>query len=199
MEYVIVGLGNPGEEYENTRHNVGRMVAELLHDKISASDWRDDKKSRAKISQGVLFGNDVKIILPDNYMNNSGGSVSRFVKSKKQAERMIVVHDDIDLPVGSLKVVFNRGAGGHRGVESVEHVLKTRAFIRVRVGVVPKTLSGKLRKPKGKEKVHNFILKNLSKKDREEIDNAVKKAVSAIESIVGNGYLKAMNEHNIKK
>ncbi len=197
MEYIVVGLGNPGEEYELTRHNVGRMVVELLHKRIGASDWRDDKKLRAKISQGSVEKNkNVKLVLPDNYMNRSGGSVAPLVKSKKQAERLIVVQDDIDLGVGALKIVFNRGSGGHRGVDSVICSLKTKSFVRVRVGVLPLTPTGKLKKPKGKDKVYGFILRKLSKKDLELIKKSVEYASDAVEFIIKNGYIKAMCEYN---
>lgn len=197
MEYIVVGLGNPGEEYEQTRHNVGRMVAELLHERVGASDWRDDKKLRAKVSQGSVEKNkNIKLVLPDNYMNRSGGSVAPLVKNKKQAERLIVVQDDIDLGVGTLKIVFNRGSGGHRGVDSIIRSLKTKAFIRVRVGVLPLTPTGKLKKPKGEDKVYNFILRKLPKKDLELIKKSVKYATDAVEEIIKNGHVKAMCEYN---
>ncbi len=197
MKYVVVGLGNPGEEYKNTRHNIGRMVVELLAERLNASGWRDDKKLRAKISQYVTSnGDEVKLVLPDNYMNQSGGSVAPIIKNKKQAERLIVVHDDIDIGVGSLRIVFNRGSGGHRGVESIEKAIKTKSFIRVRIGVVPVSPTGKIRKPKGEDKVYNFILRNLSKKDKEVIDEIVKRSADAVESVLLEGKIKAMCEYN---
>ncbi len=198
MKFTIVGLGNPGEEYKNTRHNIGRMVVELLRERFGVSDWRSDKKSRAKVSKGFITDKDVNFILPDNFMNNSGGSVSAFIKNKKQAERLVVIHDDIDLPLGFVKVVYNRGAGGHRGVESIERSLKTRGFIRVRVGVLPVTPAGKIRKPKGDKKVHDFILKKISKKDSIEIQKSVKKAADAVESVLADGLLSAMCKFNVK-
>jgi PTH1 family peptidyl-tRNA hydrolase len=196
MEYIIVGLGNPGEEYARTRHNVGRMVLESLAKRWDLSDWRDDKKLRAKMSQGKVGDQKVICILPDNYMNRSGGSVEPLVTNKKQAEHLIVVHDDIDLGLGTIRIVFNRGSGGHRGVESIEKALKTRAYFRVRVGVVPTTPSGKLKKPIGEEKVYDFILKKLSKKDGEVLDAIVKKVSDAVETFVMHGHEHAMRVHN---
>lgn len=197
MEYTIVGLGNPGSEYEETRHNIGRMVVESLAQRWSTSDWRDDKKLRAKISQGAL-SKEVKVllVLPDNYMNRSGGSVAPLVTNKKQAERLVVVHDDIDIGLGTLRVVFNRGSGGHRGVESIEKALKSRAYIRVRVGVVPTSPTGKLKKPKGENIVYDFILKKLSKKEKEMVDEVVKRAVEAVETVVTKGQEEAMRVYN---
>lgn len=109
MEYIIAGLGNPGEEYQNTRHNVGRMVVRKRYS-INASDWRDDKKLRARMSQGIVGEEKVTLVLPDNYMNRSGGSLAPLVTTKKQAEHLIVIHDDIDLPLGTIRIVFDRGS-----------------------------------------------------------------------------------------
>jgi PTH1 family peptidyl-tRNA hydrolase len=197
MEYVIVGLGNPGSEYEATRHNVGRMTVLALQEKWCTSDWRDDKKLHAKISQGVTSkGTKVRLVLPDNYMNRSGGSVVPLIKNKKQIERLIVVHDDIDLGVGTIRIVQNRGAGGHNGVRSIERALKSKAYIRVRLGVIPTTPTGKLKKPKGEKQVHDLILKPLTKKQKEEIDTIVARAVLATVSVVEDGVMQAMCAHN---
>jgi PTH1 family peptidyl-tRNA hydrolase len=197
MKHIVVGLGNPGEEYENTRHNVGRMVVMRVAEQIDSSDWRIDKKLHALRSQGVTeHGDTVELVLPDNYMNRSGGSVAPLVKNAKQAERLVVVHDDIDLPLGSIRVVFNRGAGGHNGVLSIERALKTRAYVRVRVGVIPTTPSGKLRKPAAGQKIHDFILKQLSKKDREAVDTMVGRTATAVLKIIHEGRAAAMQEFN---
>lgn len=196
MEYIIVGLGNPGEEYTATRHNVGRMVVEYLKDQWGTSDWRDDKKLRARISQGAVGESTVKLVLPDNYMNRSGASVGPLIKNTKQAERLIVVHDDIDLGTGTLRLTFNRGAGGHKGVLSIERALRSKAFVRLRVGVVPTTPSGKLKKPKGEEKIHDLILKQLTKKEREGFTDVILRGASAIEAVIVEGKEKAMCEYN---
>ena len=196
MEYVIVGLGNPGEEFENTRHNIGRQTVESLAEKWGTSDWRDDKKLRAKISKGMCGKHKVTLVLPDNYMNRSGASVAPFVKNKKQAERLIVVHDDIDIGLGLMKIVFNRGDGGHNGVLSIQRSIKTKEYTRVRVGVIPMSPKGKLRKPKGEKKVYDFILKKLAKKDLPEVEKAVKRAMGAVEMIIEKSRTLAMCEYN---
>ena len=100
MAWIIVGLGNPGEEYEGTRHNVGRMVLDLFSKKHDLGEWKDDKKANARVSRGVVDGTIVALVEPDIYMNKSGSAVIKFVKSIKAAERMIVVYDDLDLPLG---------------------------------------------------------------------------------------------------
>lgn len=197
MEYTVVGLGNPGDAYQDTRHNIGRMVVTSLADRWGTTDWRDDKKLSAKISQGVILKkHKCTLLLPDNYMNRSGASVSPLVKNKKQAGRLIVVHDDIDLGLGTLKIVFNRGSGGHRGVESIQRSIKTKEYVRVRVGVVPVSPSGKLRKPKGGENVHEFILKKLSKKDLEKIEKIIKSTADAVETIIVKGRETASSKYN---
>ncbi len=197
MEYVIVGLGNPGEEYENTRHNVGRMVVQEIAHRLSASEWRTDKKLHAQIAHaGTEDGKETTLVLPDNYMNRSGGSVAPLVKNRTQNEHLIVVHDDIDLPIGTLRIVFDRGAGGHRGVESIVRALKTRAFVRVRVGVVPTTPTGKMRKPRGEGHVHNFILQQLSKRDTERIQRVVKRAAEAVLVLLQHGRTHATQKYN---
>lgn len=198
MEYVIVGLGNPGEEYEETRHNVGRMVVLRLQEKWNTSDWRDDTKTHAKISQGMYAKGDarVRLVLPETFMNRSGGSLAPLIKNASQLKRLIVVHDDIDLGIGTLRIVVNRGAGGHKGVASIEKALASREFIRLRVGVSSVTPKGKIKKPKGEEAVHDFILKRLSKKEKEKVDEILDCSVTAVEAILTEGSQRAMCTHN---
>ena len=198
MEYIIVGLGNPGERYKETRHNVGRMIVERLQDKWQTSSWRDDKKLRAKISQGALLDTHISttLFLPDDYMNRSGPCVAPLIEEVGQIEQLIVVHDDIDLALGTIRISYNKGSGGHNGVSSIERALKTKAFVRIRVGVVPVSIFGKLKKPKGEQKVHSFILKRLSKSQLEKIENAVQLGVAATETVLAKGRIQAMNECN---
>lgn len=197
MEYVIVGLGNPGKEYETTRHNVGRMVVARLQEEWQTSDWRDDKTAHAKISQGT-FNDDVEVqlVLPETYMNRSGGSVVPLVKNKKNLERLIVIHDDIDLGLGTVRIAYNRGAGGHNGVTSIEQAVKSRAFTRVRVGVIPTAPDGTLKKPKGEKGVYDFILKRLTNTQKEEIAHIVEEVVVVVRDILEKGRMEAMCEHN---
>ena len=106
------GARNPGEEYENTRHNVGRMFVEYLKKKEDFPEWREDKKLKAVTSEGKVGKGKVLLVKPNNFMNNSGKSLLPLVKNKKQAEQLVIIYDDLDLPLGTLKVSFNRGAGG---------------------------------------------------------------------------------------
>lgn len=197
MEHIIVGLGNPGEEYAGTRHNIGRMAVEKLANALGASDWRADKKLRASVAQVALeSGDKIRLILPENYMNRSGGAVSPLIKSAKAVERLVVVHDDIDLPFGHIRIVQNRGAGGHNGVLSIERAIKSRAFVRVRVGVIPTTPGGKLKKPKGEGAIHDFILSDFKKAEREALPEIIDRAAAAARMVVLEGREAAQREFN---
>ncbi len=197
MRYVLVGLGNPGSEYEETRHNVGRAVVAALQERWLTSGWRDDKKLHAKISEGVTpSGVEVVLVLPDTYMNNSGGAVAPLIGNEAEAEHLIVVHDDIDLNFGTLRFTYDRGAGGHNGVASIERAIRTKAFVRLRVGVIPKTLWGSFKKPQGKERVHNFILKKMSKHDSEKFAPVITMAGDALECLLCEGRVSAMDKYN---
>lgn len=198
MEYIIVGLGNPGEEYEHTRHNIGRNVVLDLQKRWGTSDWRDDKKTRALISQGMLSDGKTKVtlVLPNNYMNRSGGAVLPLIKSAKQIERLIIIHDDIDLGAGTFRIVHNRGSGGHKGVDSIERTLHSKSYIRLRIGVSPRTPNGKIKKPKGEAVVHDFILRQYTKKEKEYYATLISHGVLVTESIVVEGITKAMCLYN---
>ena len=175
MKNFVVALGNPGPEYENTRHNVGRMALAV---------WQKVGESKATV------------IIPDEMMNNSGKALKPFIKSQKEVERMVVIHDDLDLPLGSFKISFNRGAGGHRGVESVIKAVKSEAFTRLRIGICPTTPSGKLKKPTGDEAVVKFILGKFKPAELAELKKVFKKVREAIAIIANEGKEKAMGEFN---
>ncbi|HAT68116.1 MAG: aminoacyl-tRNA hydrolase [Candidatus Yonathbacteria bacterium RIFOXYC2_FULL_47_9] len=196
MQYVIVGLGNPGEEYANTRHNVGRMVLEQFRKKNDFPSWEADKSVKALVSKGA-FGKDKIILLePDNFMNVSGKSVAPFIKNAKEAERTIVVYDDVDLPLGTMKISFNRSSGGHKGVESIIKALKTREFARLRMGICPMTPGGKPKKPKGEDAILEFIVGPFKKAEQEVMSKAVKQGADALALILTEGREKATGEVN---
>lgn len=173
---IIVGLGNPGTEYENTRHNAGRIVVENIKDKIEIPK--------------------IKFITPDTFMNNSGKAVVPFVKSKKDLAELIVIYDDIDIPLGKIKISFNRSSGGHNGVESIIKHLKSQEFIRIRIGICLTTPTGKNKKPKGEDKVLKFLLGEFKKEELAELKKLSKKVTEAIEIIYNEGSQKAMSLYN---
>jgi peptidyl-tRNA hydrolase, PTH1 family len=196
MKYVIVGLGNPDEEYVFTRHNTGFMVLDAFRKKNKFPDWIESAKYSALISEDIIEEYKVNLLLPQTYMNKSGSSVKKIVTNKKSAENLVVVYDDIDLPLGKIKISFGRGSGGHKGVESIIRGIGTKDFIRLRVGVSSVTLSGKIKKPKGEKAVMDFILKEFRKPELEKLKKVLKDTSVAIETIVVQGRAKAMNKFN---
>jgi len=205
--YLIIGLGNPGEEYEDSRHNTGRRITETLRVKNKFPEWRVDSKSKALISSGKIGKEKIFLALPETFMNKSGEAVKKLLSNVKcQVSNIVIVYDDLDLPLGKMKISFNRGSGGHRGLLSIEKNLKTREFIRLRVGITPSTKSGKLLKPQSEREVIDFILGKFSAKggsasggkkpELEKFKKISGQAVSAIQSIVSDGLQKAMGEWN---
>jgi peptidyl-tRNA hydrolase, PTH1 family len=199
MGWVIVGLGNPGEEYAKTRHNAGRMAVEFFAKEKGFSGWHADGKTKSTTSSGMIGKQVVALLLPDTFMNKSGLAVSKLVKSPKLAERLIVVYDDLDLPLGTMKLSFDRGSGGHKGLESITTALKTKKFTRIRIGVSPSTAAGNIRKPEGKKVVNGFILAKFTHAQMEELTRIFKKTAVALETIVTEGHERAMNEFNTSK
>lgn len=196
--YIIVGLGNPGEEYEKTRHNVGRDFVRDFAAKHEVPEFSFDKKSNSLVSEGKIAGEKIVAVLPETFMNKSGAAVAKFIKSKKAGQNLVVVHDELDLPLGRAKLSFNKSAGGHRGVESVRKAIGTEGFVRLRVGISPATPSGKLKKPVGEEDVLKFILGKLSKKDEEALKKVGKSLGEALELLITKGHQAAMNVWNGK-
>jgi len=196
MKFIIVGLGNPGEEYLNTRHNTGFMVLDAFKKKMVFPNWVDSAKYTALISDGEVGKHTAKLLLPQTFMNKSGSSVKKVVSTKKAADKLVVVYDDLDLPLGKIKISFGRGSGGHKGVESITRGIGTKDFIRLRVGVSSVTPSGKIKKPKGEKAVMDFILKDFRKPEREKFEKVLKEAGVALEAIIVDGRAAAMNKFN---
>jgi len=167
--WLIVGLGNPGKKYNNTRHNIGARIVEKL---------------------GF---NDANIILarPKTFMNSSGKAVKTMLKDKKLApENLVVIHDDIDLPLGIIRIAKNRGSAGHKGVVSVIEQLKTKNFIRLRIGIRPKQYHRLVR---GTEK---FVLKNFTTEEEKVVKKVIEETTEAINFFLKEGLEKAMNQYN---
>ena len=200
MQYTIVGLGNPGEEYKTTRHNVGRIMVEKFRKKYDFPEWVEEKKQGKKveflISKGKIGKHSVTLILPELFMNKSGASVKSLITSKKKAEQLIVVYDDVDLGFSDYKISFGRGSGGHRGIESIIKSVKTKDFVRVRVGIAPTTPSGKIRKPKGEKKVLDFLMGDFGKKETQTIPKIARTVNEILETIIEKGRDSAMNVYN---
>lgn len=165
---LIIGLGNPGKKYEKTRHNIGSRVIDELD---------------------FLSGEKITLLKPKTFMNFSGEMVKPLIKKYKiKPDNLIVIHDDIDLPLGKIRIVKNRGAAGHKGVESIIKELKNNNFVRFRIGIQSKT-----GKPKN---VENFVLQKFNKEEEKIVKEIIKKTIEAIEFSFKEGLEKAMNTYN---
>lgn len=194
MQY-IVGLGNPGEEYRVSRHNTGRIVLAEFIKSQKIGELEFNKKLNALTAERKIKKEKVMLIFPETFMNKSGNSVKLLIKSKKAAENLIVVHDDLDIPLGKIKISFGKNSGGHRGVESIMRAIKTKDFTRIRIGISPATPKGKIKKPEEK-KVIDYILENFKPKELEILKKNSKKIVPALETIITEGLNKAMSIYN---
>ena len=181
---TIVGLGNPGEEYKQARHNAGRLALEYFAKKNDFSEWKKSKPLQSIVGEGALKKEKVILILPETFMNNSGVAVKNL-----SAKNIIVLHDDIDLPLGKIKISFGRGSGGHKGVESVIRALKTKNFWRIRIGVSP------CKKPEHK-KIPDFLTSTMRKPDFETLKKSFKKISEALETMLAESPEKAMGKFN---
>lgn len=187
-ELLVVGLGNPGAQYARTRHNVGAEVVERLAARYG--EKLKLGKERALVTEARIDGRRVALAFPQTYMNESGVSVTLLVRrfGIEDLERLVVVHDELDLPVGRMKVKVGGGLAGHNGLRSIKAHLHTDAFVRIRIGV------GK--PPGGKEQGANHVLKPPGKSERAELDIVVEEAADAVETILRHGPAAAMNRYN---
>ena len=192
----IIGLGNPEEKYEGTRHNVGRDLLKTFIKKNKFDDFEYDQKINAQITEGKFGKEKVTFILPNTYMNNSGLALKKFITSTKKAGDMMVVCDDLDMGVGTMRIVFNKDSAGHRGVDSVIRAVKTKAFSKLKIGISPASPSGKVKKPSGTDKVVKHVLGKFSPKEQALLKKMEKRILGALEEFVVGDYLSAMNKFN---
>ena len=187
MSIVIVGLGNPGKEYETTRHNAGRNAVELVAKNSGCDDFVFNKKANALVAKGSVGGENATLVLPETMMNASGKAVSAFIKTPKAAKNLLVIHDDLDLPLGTIKMVFARGSGGHKGVESVMRAIKTKDFARLRIGVAPAGKKNQAKKLKDDEKVIKLVIGKWKPSESATVKKVLKKAVESARLFATSG------------
>ena len=183
---LLVGLGNPDEEYQNTRHNIGFMFVDYIAKKLDADDFEFNKKLNSLVAKTKL-GKDVLVLAkPQTYVNKSGESVVKLKNFYKvKPENVIITHDDLDIEFGNLKNSFGRNSGGHKGIESVIKSLKTKNFWRVRFGVSTLGLR-KARRQSDKKRdafVMKFVLSKLTKSEHEKVKDLFKEALERIEHL----------------
>lgn len=192
---LIVGLGNPGKEYENTRHNIGRdLLFEMVNQRGDPYYWKNDRYTNSMVAEM----DEMVMVLPETFMNRSGEAVRLLVKKYNlEAQRVVVLYDDIDLAVGSIKISKDRGAGGHNGVQSIIDHLGTTDFVRVRIGICPVDDEGVKTKPH-KEQVRHFVLARFSPEERSRLEVVAEKLPRILSSIKNEGAEEAMNYFNRK-
>lgn len=178
MTWLVVGLGNPGPTYASTRHNVGYLVADILAERIGGT-FKAHASKRADVVDGRLDDQRVVVGRARSYMNDSGGAVSTLAKYYGiEPDHLIVVHDEIDIGLGQLRIKFGGGDNGHNGLKSLRKSLNTGDFYRVRVGVG---------RPSGSGEVHDHVLKSFNAAERKELPFLMVEAADAVESLIGRG------------
>jgi len=187
--YLIVGLGNPGKQYDMTRHNIGFHTIDYIADKYGAKLTK--LKFKAVYGEATISGEKVYLVKPQTYMNLSGDSVGEMAQFYKiPPENIIVINDDISLDIGRIRVRPKGSAGGHNGIKSIIAHLGTQEFPRVKVGVGEKP---------ARMDLADYVLGHFSKEEQATMDDAVKEAADAVCEIVNVGIAQAMNDHNRKK
>ena len=186
---LIAGLGNPGKEYENTRHNAGFLVLDTLAQKLGAD--LSERKHRALCGKAVIGGQKVILLKPQTYMNSSGESIRAAADYYKvPPEDILVVYDDISLAPGQLRIRAKGSAGGHNGIKSIIAHLGTQEFPRVKVGIGEKP---------PRMDLADYVLGHFSSGEKKIMEEAAKEAAGAICEIVNVGIEQAMNDHNRRK
>jgi PTH1 family peptidyl-tRNA hydrolase len=187
--HLIAGLGNPGKSYQFTRHNLGFLVLQALADRRQIALTR--KKFKSLYGQGEIEGQKVLLVLPQTYMNLSGEAVGQWLRyTHLPPEGLIVVHDDLDLPWGHLRVVARGGAGGHKGILSIIEHLKTREFVRIKAGIG--------RPPQGIP-AEDYVLAPMSGALRPELTALIERGREAVEHLLREGPEKTMNIFNTRQ
>ena len=190
---LVVGLGNPGEKYVNVRHNLGFELLEEFRKKENLADWDYQDKFKSEI---IKIGNDLILVRPQTFVNLSGLAISALVNFFKiEPADVIVIHDDLDLPLGKIKVRLGGSGAGHHGVESVIKELGTDQFVRVRLGI------GNEKSHSGEHKrisfsAEKFVLEDFSSKEKSEVKSMIKQGTRALGIIFDEGIEAARNQFN---
>lgn len=210
--FILVGLGNPGAEYENTRHNTGAFVIEAFRKAADFPEWSFDTKLCALVSVGEVRPLEKKkskgvkalLVFPQTYMNKSGAvlkhlqptthNLQQGKKKIKEVINLAVVHDDLDIPFGSFKISFNKSSGGHKGVESIIKAVKTEAFVRVRVGIA--SSASAVKKSQAESAVEKTILGKFSPAELTELRKLAKNIAEGLHCLITESREKAMSQYH---
>src|SRR4030042_724060 len=184
---IIIGLGNPGKKYINTRHNIGFEVLDQFVKENNFPEFKLSKKFNALISENVINGKKIILAKPQTFMNNSGISVKKLAgvspplnqrgSDPRNLRNLYIIHDDIDLPLGKIRPSENRGSAGHKGVESIIKELGTKDFTRIRIGIHPLCFHASVHRSK------EFVLEKFKKEEKELLNQAVRQALPEIKKL----------------
>ena len=192
--FLIVGLGNPGRQYINNRHNIGFMCLRNLAKTYGIH--LDKKQCLARTGSGVIYDREVILARPQTYMNLSGQSLTRLTSRYKIApENIIVIHDDLDLPLGKIRIRADGGSGGHRGVDSIIGELGYSGFIRIKVGI-GRPQSNETYNISDSDEVIDFVLGNFTEDEARIIKQVATRVGQAVGCLIAEGLSRAMNKHN---
>lgn len=193
--FLIVGLGNPGKKYVRTRHNLGyralNLVCQKWKEKYGFPEWKTSSNQKAHLSRGKIKNKKVILAKPSTFINRSGLAVKSLVKTYNLSPRsLFIVHDDIDISLGKIKISKDRGAAGHKGVQSIIDRLGTKKFVRFRIGIYPQNQNQNLKVNKDTEE---FVLQRFGKKENKTIESVLQKIPPLLEQSILKGVKKAQS------
>jgi PTH1 family peptidyl-tRNA hydrolase len=187
---IIVGLGNPGKKFKQTRHNLGFMVLDKFARKNKFPKFKMKKAFLAKISEKKIGKEKIILVKPQTFMNNSGKAVKLLIENwKLKIENLTVVHDDLDIPFGKIKISFGKSSGGHKGVQSIIDEIGTKSFVRFRIGIG-------MANNKTVNNIKDFVIQKFSKEEEKILKEVFEMVCLAIEMAIKEGVEKAMSEFN---
>jgi PTH1 family peptidyl-tRNA hydrolase len=191
---LIVGLGNPGKEYENTRHNIGFLIVEALQKNLQFEPFHEEKKFKAALSTGVIHNEKVVLVKPLTFMNNSGQALHALLQFYKVTpENLLVIYDELDLVFGAIRIRKKGSAGTHNGMKSIVASLGTDHFARLRFGIESRGFTA----PEKQETV-SFVLDSFTNEEQEQLSLLTQKATQAVQTYLEEGIDAAMNRFNEK-
>tara|TARA_B100000902_G_C26917516_1_gene720021 strand:+ start:80 stop:661 length:582 start_codon:yes stop_codon:yes gene_type:complete len=184
---IFIGLGNPGDRYQNTRHNLGYLSLDCFMERHQLEGLKDDKKSEGSLLKSVLFDQELLLFKSSRYMNESGLSINRLRKYRNiSMQDICIIHDDLDLNVGEVRIKYSGGHGGHNGLRNIIQACGTNDFIRIRMGIGHPE----------KDQVIDYVLSKPKKDEKEVLDQSVYEAADAMDSLLKNGLDETMNQFN---
>lgn len=200
---LIVGLGNPGEKYMGTRHNLGFETLDYFlkkYESVDKSTWEESKKLKSLTKKIKIKDNDMLLAKPQTFMNNSGMAVALLLSYFKiEPANLVVIHDELDLPLGKIQIRYGGGTAGHNGLESIIKSVGTDKFIRIRMGVgKPMRVDGKWFDIKNPRTIDNYVLQHFSESEYHDVKNMIKHVQKNLELLLSHGFDTFMSKYHTK-